>query len=385
MMTPGKLGMSLAAVAAAASPYFLLGQPQIRRVGDTWTREYSGTLPAAARLRVNGNGPVNITGGQSSRQISYTITVSVAARNEAQARRILERLPVRAGLRDGWAVLNAPGGAAISATIVHAPRLDEVVVRSSNGAVQGHNIDGSFDVETAAGELTADKIRGECSLITRGGDIHVGEVSAGLHCGTSAGSISVKSVGGPAVLETNGGPIETIHANSSVSAHTGAGEIHIFYANGAVEAVTRGGLIIVDKATGLVTARNLAGPVQVGSAAGVKCESNGGGVRLSNVAGPMHVSTPMGSIFASLIPGRMGDSYLATANGDITVFIPSKLAVTVRAVNHRADNLKRIVSDFREVSVSRQATRLVAEGALNGGGPLLEIDGNGGAIAIKRQ
>ncbi len=195
----------------------------------------------------------------------------------------------------------------------------------------------------------------------------------------------MKSVGGPAILETNGGPIEATHANSSVSAHTGAGEIHITYANGAVEAVTGGGQIIVDKATGVVTARNLAGPVQVGSAAGVKCESNGGGIRLSNVAGPMHVSTPMGNIFASLVSGRMGDSYLATANGDITVFIPSKLGVTVHAVNQRADSMKRIVSDFREVSVSRRATRLVAEGAINGGGPLLELDGNGGAIAIRRQ
>ena len=142
--------MSLAAVAAAASPYFLFGQSQIKHTGDSWTREYSGTLPAAARLRVNGNGPVNITGGQSSRQISYTVTVTVAARSEAQARRILERLPVRAGVEGGWAVLNAPGGAAISTTVVHAPRLEEVVVRSSNGAVQGHSIDGAFDVETAA-------------------------------------------------------------------------------------------------------------------------------------------------------------------------------------------------------------------------------------------
>jgi hypothetical protein len=47
--------------------------------------------------------------------------------------------------------------------------------------------------------------------------------------------------------------------------------------------------------------------------------------------------------------------------------------------------MKRIVSDFHEVSVTRRATRLEAEGAINGGGPLLEIDANGGLIAIRRQ
>jgi DUF4097 and DUF4098 domain-containing protein YvlB len=307
------------------------------------------------------------------------------ARSEAQARRIFDQLPVHTTSQGGWVILSAPGGAAISTTTVHAPRLEAVVVGSSNGAVQAHDIDGTLNVETAAGELTADKIRGNCSLITHGGDIHVGEVMGSLHCGTSAGAITVKSAGGPAILETNGGNIEATRAGGSITAHTGAGEVHIVSANGSVEAVTGGGQIIVDKATGVVTARNLAGPVQVGSAAGVQCQSGSGGIRVSDVAGPLHVSTPMGNIFASLVPGRLADSYLGTGNGDITVFIPAKLGVTVHAVNQRADNMKRIVSDFHEVSVTRRATRLEAEGAINGGGPLLEIDANGGLIAIRRQ
>jgi hypothetical protein len=50
-----------------------------------------------------------------------------------------------------------------------------------------------------------------------------------------------------------------------------------------------------------------------------------------------------------------------------------------------ADNMRRIVSDFRQVQARLSGSRLVAEGAVNGGGPLLQINGTGGTIFIKRQ
>jgi methyl-accepting chemotaxis protein len=99
----------------------------------------------------------------------------------------------------------------------------------------------------------------------------------------------------------------------------------------------------------------------------------------------MRVSTSVGSIFASLMAGRLADSFLATGNGDITVVIPSNVGVNIRAVNNMADNMRRIVSDFRQVQARLTGTRLVAEGAVNGGGPLLQINGTGGTIFIKRQ
>jgi hypothetical protein len=47
--------------------------------------------------------------------------------------------------------------------------------------------------------------------------------------------------------------------------------------------------------------------------------------------------------------------------------------------------MRRIISDFREIKIGRQGTRLVAEGSVNGGGPLLQISGMGGTIFLKRQ
>ena len=92
-----------------------------------------------------------------------------------------------------------------------------------------------------------------------------------------------------------------------------------------------------------------------------------------------------GSISASLLGSRIAESYLATGNGDITVSIPSNVGVTIQAQNALADTLRRIISDFAAIQPRRQGTRVVAEGAVNGGGPLLQISGTGGTIFIKKQ
>jgi DUF4097 and DUF4098 domain-containing protein YvlB len=374
----------LLAIPLAILSHPIFAQQPLKQEGDSWVRTYTGSIPAAVRLRVNGHGPVTLTAGVG-REIGYTVKVSVMARTEAEARRMLDRESIHAEVHGDSAILTTPGGAAMSTTVVRAPHLALASISTTNGAVEVRGVDGSLDVDSGAGALTCDRVRGDCKLITGGGDIRVGEVGGQLRCGTGGGHITVKSVGGRATLQTSGGDIEATYAGGPLTAETGAGEVHIASAKGTVDATTGGGQIVVDKASGIVTARNMAGPVRIGEAAGVSCESHSGGIHLTNVSGLMRVSTSVGSIFASLMAGRLADSFLATGNGDITVVIPSNVGVNIRAVNNMADNMKRIVSDFRQVQARLTGTRLVAEGAVNGGGPLLQINGTGGTIFIKRQ
>jgi hypothetical protein len=93
----------------------------------------------------------------------------------------------------------------------------------------------------------------------------------------------------------------------------------------------------------------------------------------------------MGSIFADLANGRLSDSFLATGSGDITVVIPSNIGVTIRAENAMADTLRRIVSEYNSLAARRVADRIVAEGTINGGGPVLQISDTRGTIFIKKQ
>ena len=81
----------------------------------------------------------------------------------------------------------------------------------------------------------------------------------------------------------------------------------------------------------------------------------------------------------------MGDSSVSTASGDITVYIPSNVGVTIRAQNDGASRAQGIVSEFQGVQVRMNGGTAFAAGAINGGGPILRLEGTGGTIWIKKK
>jgi DUF4097 and DUF4098 domain-containing protein YvlB len=330
------------------------------------------------------NGPVTLQGGTAG-VLSYTVKIAVSARTEAKARRLLEQYTLRPSNQGEWTVLSTPAGVEVTNLILKAPPVSAAAIETSEGPIQATGIGGTLEATARAGELNVDRVGGDARLFTGGGEVKVGQVGGALQCRTGAGAIAVKSVGREAVLATRGGDIDAGQSGGEVRAETGAGDIHVASAGGPVTATSGGGRIVVDKARGIVTVHNMAGPVQVGSADGVRCESGSGGIRVSNISGPMRVSTSMGSILATLLSGRLAESYLATGNGDITLWIPSNVGVTIQAQNSMADTLRRIISEFSEIPVRREGPRVIAAGSVNGGGPLVQIVGMGGTIFIRRQ
>jgi hypothetical protein len=83
------------------------------------------------------------------------------------------------------------------------------------------------------------------------------------------------------------------------------------------------------------------------------------------------------------------DSRLSTRDGDITVVIPGTSAVTVLARIMNADGRGRILSDFPEIRSATDGAgapgEMLAQGSLNGGGPLLRITAAGGCIYLRRR
>jgi DUF4097 and DUF4098 domain-containing protein YvlB len=334
-------------------------------------------------LRINAHGPVTLEGNVSG-NFTFTVKVGIRARTREQAASVLEKASLGVELGNGWLVVTTPGGNATASVAMRAPRLQEAIVSSSDGAVEVYGIDGRLAVDTGADLVRADRIHGDCTLSTGGGEIRVGQVDGGLHCSTGAGSITVRSARGEVVLRTNGGDIEALQVGAA-RAETGGGTVHLGVVSGDVTAINGGGPIVVDQASGIVTTRNMAGPVRVGAAGGIRCDSANGGIQLGNITGAMHVSTSMGSIVANLLGSKLAASYLATGNGDITVMIPSNLSVTISAENQMADSTRRILSDFLEIQPRVRGTHLEAEGRINGGGPLLQISASAGTIFLKRQ
>jgi DUF4097 and DUF4098 domain-containing protein YvlB len=367
----------------------LAAEPALTREGKYWVEVRSGSEPLApsVRLRISSRGAVTLNGIPRP-ELSYALKIRVKASNEAGARLLAKRFSVRLAKQGGSSLaLFVQRGDGMADLQVNAPRtLPESTIATSEGAVAFYDLDGAVHAETGGGAINADRIRGNVVVRTAGGDITLGTLGGAANCSTAGGRITAARVQGEARFETGGGDITAQQVFGLVNATTMAGSIRIGNAGSAVIASTGGGPIDVGHAHGIVTVRNSGGPVKVGSAEGVRCENAGGGVNLDNISGSVRVSTAIGSIIASLLAGKpMSDSFLTTGGGDITVIIPSNLGVTIRAQNELAGNIRRIISEFPGISVRLEGGQVVAEGPVNGGGPILRISGTGGTIFIKRQ
>jgi hypothetical protein len=364
-------------------------QPALTREGQYWVEVLTGsqTVASAPRIRIASRGAVNLTGGPGS-AVSYVLKVRVKARNEAQARDMMRAFTVRI-VKPGtsYASLIVERGDGMADLQVKVPRAaPEAVIITPEGALDIRDLDGSARAETGGGAITADRIGGNLVARTAGGDIALGTIQGNAHCVTAGGKITAVLVRGEVTFDTGGGDILAEEVGGLAHVTTQAGTIRVRRAGAAVIASTGGGPIDVGQARGLVTARNSGGPVKVGAAEGVQCDSAGGGVRIDKVSGPVHVTTAMGNINANLLGGRsMMESSLSTRGGDITVVIPSNLGVTIRAQNDLSDSIRRIISDFPGIAVKMRGGQVVAEGSVNGGGPILKIADAGGTIFIKRQ
>ncbi len=377
------------------SPALAVAQNEsaITRDGGYWIRTIQGAIdaPSADKLRVETTGNVTLK-GTAMEQSSYALTVRVKAGDAREAETLFKQVSVKTGTEGGWAYLKVTPPRLVSVglelSVSGARAIRQVRAETRGGNVQASDWEGDFEARSAGGRIVADRIRGQSELRTAGGDIEVGHVGGQLRCYSGGGGIRVENAGAAALLETAGGEIVVQQAGGPVQATTGGGNIRIERAASTVNARTAGGLIQVQQADGPVTAESSGGAIQVNSAKGVRCESAGGAIRLRNVAGAVHAFANSGSILAELVSGSaLMDSILSTNAGDITVLIPSNLALRLQATNESGGS-GRINSDFPQfrpqVGGIAGAGPLMAEGSLNGGGPLLRVNVTGGTIYLRR-
>jgi DUF4097 and DUF4098 domain-containing protein YvlB len=380
-------GAQLGLVAAAAVMAWA-GEPDLRRDGPFWVQIEKGSEPVALRgnIRISTVGAVTIRGSAAS-ELSFELVKRVKARDEAEARRQLGAYRIKTYHQGQWTYLLVQGGSEMADLKLSAPQnAGQVMVETRAGSVDAAQFAGLVKVESGGGRLSLDQMGSDVVAKTAGGDIVLGKIGGDCHCVSGAGAIRAQSIHGQAFLETGAGDISVHQVDGAARCSTNGGGIHITQAGNIVIADTAGGVIDVDYAKGMVTANNAAGgPIQVRSALGARCESAGGGIKLTSDGGSLNASTAIGSIIARFQSQPAADSFLSTSAGDITVWIPSNLRITIRAQNASYGGPRRIVSDFPNVPVKAVGFATIAEGALNGGGPLLRIAGTGGMIYIRRE
>ena len=366
-------------------------ESKLSREGEFWVQTVTGSEAAepGGRLRVTTRGPVTVRGAAQD-QVRYTIAKRVKAKNEAEARSRLSRFLVRT-YRQGdttiFAVSHAGDAWGSADVTVNAPRgFREVSLETHGGPVEATDLNGSLQVQTGGGPIRLDRISGPVIARTAGGEITLGKMGNSVRSASAGGPIRAEAIAGEAWLETAGGDITAGEVGGPLHASTAGGGIHVKRAGSTVSVNTAGGAIDVGSARGMVTAESASGAIQVGGASGVRCQTSEGGIHLSNVTGGLHATTAVGNVIAQLLRGGSPeDSYLVTGLGDITVFVPSNLGIRILAQTESASSVKRIVSDFPGVKVRIEGPLIIAEGAINGGGPLLRLSSSGGAIYVRRQ
>jgi DUF4097 and DUF4098 domain-containing protein YvlB len=384
------LSLSILVLAATS----LWGQQTAwEKEGQSWTRIDKGAGCAdTSRIKVVTSSRLVVV-SESRKNVSYTWKQQVNLPfNREDAQRRLAGSSVRAYEQGGWCVVSTSGPEGqrqTSELIVAVPRrVQQCHLDSHTGSVTAKYLKADIVATTAAGNIEMDEIEGNVSARTGGGCMTFGSIKGSLRSLSGGGIIRVEKVSGEAVLETAGGDITVEQAGSWLRLST-AGNIHVGKAAQAVFAHTSGGLIEVGSSGGMVTAESGGGGIQIGSARGVRCESAGGSVRLKDVSGSVRASTATGHLYVTLGQAQaLENSFLATGRGDITVFVPSNMPVTVKALNESAGWMGRIISEFSEVQIQpREVGRnrpVAAQGALNGGGPVLMLSATGGTIYLKR-
>ena len=362
--------------------------------GGYWVQTVRSSVSAAgvSRLSLSTLGPVSLRGADTQ-TLTYELTRRVKAPRASDAEAILRRIDAAIERDEGLLKLIVTGATsylAVPMIRVEAPRsLVNTYLGTRTGTVEARNLDGHLLVQVSGGEIVADDIRGGIRAESRGGAIRLGVVAGPSRCITAAGGIHADHLGAESVLETAGGEIFVGRAAGTLRLSTSGGNIHVGHAVGDVHAHTSGGMIEVLEAGGVVVADTADGAIRIGAANGARLQTSSGSISVKRVSGPLRAATASGSILAELESAGLRNSFLNASDGDVTVFIPSNLAVTVKAQSVVHGGNGRVVSEFPEVAISAAARHgygpVVGHGEINGGGPLLDLWAVGGAVYLRRR
>jgi len=363
---------------------------------DAWSQASSGTLAAAKNVRIKVDmGAVVVRGGQQQ-GISYVIR-SHAYESEREGRRQTGSFKVSSSVKGdtAWIVGEWEGGGRprrfSGEFVINIPRdTDSVRIETGGGGVEATGVAGRVDVQTGGGKVRVDDIGGSVTVETGGDAIDVGTVGGDLKLETGGGNILIRSVKGNIKAETGGGNVVVISGEQAAVIEAGGGNVEIKRCGGRVKASTRGGSINLGEIGGPADIETGGGSIRLTSAKGrVGANAGAGTIELYGVPSA-RVQTGAGGIMVKFINtgAERSDSMLETSAGDITVYIASDVALSVRA-SVDLGNGHHITSDFPDIHVASEGDQwgprtLNAEGKLNGGGPVLKVRTTTGDIRFKR-
>ena len=386
--------VGVGALVAALASLALCQETRMYREGSNWVQEMTGDLGAAKNLRVKlAAGSVRVQGG-SQAGITYVIHRKAYTSSEQQARREFDSYRISTSVKGDTAWIVAESSRRDSKCsddfVVNVPRnLDSAKIETGGGNVNATGIAGRAELESGGGNIHVDDIGSDVTGETGGGTIEVGSVAGNVKLETGGGNIKIASAKGAIKAESGGGNVTVLSGLQGAVLETGGGSIRVDKCSGPVKATTGGGSVDLGDIGGPTEIETAAGSIRLASAKGrVQAQTGGGSIQLDG-ATSVQAETSAGGIIVKLLAGadRGSNSSLETSAGDITVYLANDLAISIRAEIESA-NGHTIRSDFSDIHVSSEGgpweKTVIAEGQLNGGGPVLKVRTNSGNVNFRR-
>jgi hypothetical protein len=385
------------ALGSAMSLHAQQKQVRVYREGNTWVEEITGSVAPGKGLRLRSAiGSVQVRGG-SQQNVTYTVKKRVSRTSEEAARRDMANFVFTAARKSDAVYMEADWPQSRSGRLnaefyINVPKdTSWVKVDTLGGSVGVNAISGKVDAGTAGGSISLDEIGGATDAHTLGGSIDVGRITGDAKLETQGGSINIGWVGGNIVASTSGGSIQVGSGSQGVTVESAGGSISVNKCHGELRATTAGGTIDIGDVDAGAHLESAGGGIRLASAKGrVSANTASGGIKLLRLTSGVRAETMSGPIEAEFIASRseFTESHLETTVGDIVVYIPSDLGVTVKAVIDFV-NGHTISSDFDGLRKSSEGGQygpqeLYADGRINGGGPVLKLHTTNGNIEIRR-
>lgn len=369
-------------------------QSRTYREGTSWVEEITGTMPTVHELRVNTDvGSVQVQG--NAPRVSYVIRKRSYMGTEQAARKQFEQMHVsemRAGDSDvieGKLVSRNQLRFGMEFILQVPHEVSLVKVQTRNGSLAFSSIAATIEATTGAGLIKLDELAGPVRIASGGGNVEAGNLGSDLTLTSGAADVRVANVGGQTQVSLGGGRVY-IGSSRASTIQTGAGSIQVEKCIGDLHVISGGGNLYLGEVDGAVEAETEGGSVRLASASGpVRVSTGGGSVELYKLARGAQVETGAGPIVVEFLGSRgFTDSFLHTAAGDVTVCFARNFPVTVHANSDMAVG-NGIFSEWPGLNITKQGGQfsprsMSAEGALNGGGPVLRIRTTMGQIGFRK-
>lgn len=370
------------------------GVSKVYRDGNSWVEETAGTMPASRLIKIHTNvGSVSVTGSQQP-HITYVIRKRVNGYSEESARRAFEDLRVIASRQGDGAYFGGEGSGnwhrgSVEFNITTPRNVEIIRAKTDGGSLQFSHLNGRVEAESGGGTINLDDISGDIKSSTGGGTINVGAVNADLGIRTGGGEVNITSVGGRLSASTGGGGIHLENAKRDAIIETGGGNISVQNVGGDLRGSTGGGNIEVGSVNGTMDVETGGGSIRLtgGGTGPIKAQTGSGSIHCFKVTRSVRAETGAGGITAEFMTmnGKFSDSTLDTGVGDIIVYLPSDLKVSIHASIDVATSRDAIHSDLPGIRIRSENEgygpgEMSAEGDLNGGGPVLKLHTSTGKI-----